>query len=155
MLKLDIGCGVHRITPEHTGVDPYAPGADVPAFMWAMPFEISSVDEIWCTHALEHVAKAQVVPTLEEFGRVIKPGSKIILHVPDLEWCCRNFLEHPDSEFSLWTLFGQQNHEGEFHKTGFTRPMMEGYIATAKLTLLEYNILWTHAQQTMEFILTK
>lgn len=154
-LKLDIGCGEHRITPEHIGVDPYAPGVEVCAQMWELPYQNDEVDEIWCAHALEHVSYRQVVPTLQEWRRVLKPGGTITLHVPDLIWCCQNFIEHPDSEFHLWTLYGQQNREGEYHLTGFTPAIMERYLAEAGLTLVDHNILWTHAQQTLEFILTK
>lgn len=154
-MKLDIGCGEHRISPEHIGVDAYLDSADVKAPMWDLPYEDGMVDEIWCAHALEHVAKAQVVPTLKEWRRIIKPEGLIILHVPDLAWCCQNFLAHPDSEFALWTLYGQQNREGEYHLTGFTRAIMEKYLAEAELKLVEYNEIWTHAQQTLEFKLVK
>lgn len=153
-LKLDIGCGEYRITPEHIGIDPYAPGVENRAQMWELPYEADSVDEIWCTHALEHIPQAKVVPTLQEWKRVIKPGGLITLHVPSLRWCCQNFLDH-EGQFALWTLYGQQNREGEYHLTGFTPDMTKEYIAEAGLTLLEHNVLFTHAQETLEFKVTK
>lgn len=155
MTKLDVGCGLWPVSPEHVGVDAFEPAAAVQALMWDLPYTDNSIEEIYCSHALEHIGYRQVAPTLQEWRRVLAPSGLIILHVPDLIWCCQNFLEHPDSEFHLWTLFGQQNRVGEYHQTGFARAMMERYLVDAGLTLLEYNELETHAQKTMEFRITK
>lgn len=154
MIRLDIGSGGPG-EDGRIGVDPYAPGADVVAFGWALPYDDSSVDEIFSSHALEHIEKRKVVPTLTEWARVIKPEGKIIIRVPDLVWCCTHWLQHQDNGWSMDTLFGHQAHEGEFHRTGFTKALMKGYLQEAGLVLVVYEELETHGQKTMSFECTK
>lgn len=131
MLKLDIGSGGKSGDPTFIGVDPFAEGADIKAFMWDLPYEDNSVDVILCTQALEHVTKFAVVPTLKEWYRVLKPGGKLQLQVPDLEWACIHWLSHQTTGWNMDVIYGNQMHEGEFHKTGFTMEILGQYFAVA------------------------
>jgi predicted SAM-dependent methyltransferase len=151
VIRLDVGSGgpgqAGRI-----GVDLYAPGAEVAAPMWDLPYDDGTVDEIYSSHALEHVAKAQVVPTLAEWHRALKAGGRLIIQVPDLVWCCEQWLEHRTNDWWMDIIFGNQEHEGEFHKTGFTRSIMEDYLRDAGFCgPVEYEELQTHCQRTLEF----
>jgi len=131
MIKLDIGSGGKSGHPDFLGVDPFAEGADIKAFMWDLPYEDNSVDEIICQQALEHVTKFAVVPSLKEWNRVLKPGGKLQLQVPDLEWACMHWLSHQTTEWNMDIIYGNQMHEGEFHKTGFTMKILGQYFAAA------------------------
>lgn len=153
MIKLDIGSGPNPI-PGFAGIDPYCK-TDYKAEMWHLPFDDSSVDEIFSSHALEHIPQKMVVPTLREWKRVIKPGCRITIRVPDLKWCIQNWLKTESIGWELATIFGNQNHEGEFHKTGFTTPIMIHYLVEAGLKLQRHEILWTHEQQTLSFEVSK
>lgn len=126
---LDVGCGDLKIDPSMLGVDAYleAPHVNVKAYMWDMPFEDNSIDGIICMMALEHVSKFQVMPTLVEFNRVLKPGAKFIILVPDLVWVMEQFIKNPNPEWEMDMLFGVQTHEGEYHKTGFTKDIIHRY----------------------------
>ena len=42
-------------------------------------------DVIYCSHSLEHLYPHEVPKTLAEFHRVLKPGGRAIVLVPDLE----------------------------------------------------------------------
>ena len=46
-------------------------------------FESSSLEEIFTSHVLEHVSQAKALPTLEGIYRVLKPGGKVYISVPD------------------------------------------------------------------------
>lgn len=128
-LVLDVGCGTQKVDPSLVGVDAYAEGpmVNIKAYMWDMPFEDDSVDGLICMSALEHVSKYQVLPALYEFKRVLKPGAKFIILVPDLDFVLRSFLEKPNVEWEMDMLFGIQTHEGEFHRTGFTETIFHQY----------------------------
>ena len=128
MIKLDIGCGIEKRDESYIGVDAFSPDADVKAFMWELPFEDNSVDEIWTTQALEHVSKFAVVPTLVEWHRVLKPGGMMHIEVPDLVWVCLYWLSHQTVGYELDTIFGNQVHEGEYHKTGFNAQILKQYV---------------------------
>jgi len=161
-IRLDIGCGKWPIDG-FTGVDLYVdhPGV-IKAPMWNLPFATETVEEIYSSHALEHIPKAMIAPTLLEWYRVLVPysnrpsGVQLELRVPNLEWCARSWLEHGMSnDWFMDTIFGNQNHEGEFHKTGFTRDMMVKYLLDAGFTNIDSAVIWTHDQETLQFFVSK
>jgi len=149
-IKLDIGCGSPDKTMQgYTGVDPFVDTAEVQAPMWRLPFEDSSVSAIICSHALEHIAKDMVVPTMMEFARVIKPGGKIEIRVPNLKWCVEQWLKMGGNGWELDCIFGNQDHEGEFHKTGFTRDILVAAVKRGGLKVIEVTSMFSHAQPTI------
>jgi SAM-dependent methyltransferase len=138
-LRLDIGAGPIRHAPDFLTVDAFTK-ADVSAQMWALPFPDGAVDEIWSSHALEHVALVDVDPTLREWFRVLRPGGTAIIQVPNLDYACRYWLEHPGEPWALAILFGNQAHAGEFHRTGWSPATFlaalesAGFVGTVRIT---------------------
>ena len=47
--------------------------------------DIGEFDIVYCSHVLEHVYPHEVHKVISEFHRVLKPGGKAIIIVPDLE----------------------------------------------------------------------
>lgn len=47
--------------------------------------EIGSFDAIYCGHTLEHLFLHDISKALREFLRVLKPGGRALIRVPDLE----------------------------------------------------------------------
>lgn len=155
-VRLDVGCGVN-VHPGFTGVDAYVQGQGiVNAQMWDLPYPDNGVDEIYCSHAMEHIPKRAVTPVLREFYRVLKPGGRLTILVPDLEWCCRAWLEHKSNDWFMDILFGNQDHPGEFHMTGYNQRIMVGYLQSAGFAgdclYAETN---SHDQKTLVFQVTK
>lgn len=132
-IVLDVGCGGIKVHPRLLGVDAFAetPEVNVKAYMWDMPFNDNSVDGIFCMMALEHISKFQIMPTLAEFNRVLKPGAKFIILVPDLIWVLERFIKNPNVEYEMDMIFGIQTHDGEYHKTGFTPEIINLYFKEA------------------------
>jgi predicted SAM-dependent methyltransferase len=157
LVCLDIGCGANPIAG-YTGVDLYVK-ADIQAPMWQLPFGDNSVDKIYSSHALEHVTKAAVVPTLKEWYRVLKVGGTLMLGVPDLEYCCRLWLAHKTNDWYMDIIFGNQDHVGEIHMTGFTKEIMLGYLEAAGFSTSKFNSVFressSHRQRTLVFELVK
>lgn len=134
-IKLDIGSGgpdAERRDRSWTTVDRYMP-ADLATDMGDLPFKDATVDEIFSAHALEHVARARVMPILAEWFRVLKSGGTVTLLVPDFDFIAQVWLEgskslawnkpiaeggHCGRDVLGW-VFGSQAHEGEFHKTAW------------------------------------
>lgn len=46
---------------------------------------IGPFDLIYCSHALEHLHPGDVAKALREFHRVLTPGGRAVVYVPDLE----------------------------------------------------------------------
>lgn len=129
-VKLDIGSGGYPSDPSFLGVDAFVE-TDIQAFMWDLPLPDNSVDFIFTSQAMEHLSKFEVVPTLREWNRVLKVGSAVQMILPDLEWCVWWWLTHQTVDWDLDIIFGNQKHEGEFHKTGFTPTIIKKYLDVA------------------------
>lgn len=79
-LVLDVGCGSHKTVPWAIGVDPVVK-TDILASAEALPQEDGTVDTIISRHSFEHCLDPILV--LQEWDRVLKPGGKIIMVLPD------------------------------------------------------------------------
>jgi len=79
-LKLDIACGINK-KPGFTGVD-ICGGADIVVdlekFPW--PFADNSVDEIFCSHYVEHTP--DLISFANELYRIMKVGTKAEIIAP-------------------------------------------------------------------------
>ena len=117
---LDIGSGGYSTDKRYTSVD-LETECDIQATMWDIPLPDNCVNQIYSSNALEHVGKNDVVPTLREWYRILEPDGTIQLFVPDFEWAVTFWLDHKDdTTWPLDIIFGNQNHDGEYHRTGFT-----------------------------------
>lgn len=94
-----------------------------------------SVDAVWSSHNLEHVYAHEVPLVLGEFHRVLRPGGRALVTMPDLqciaEHLARGKLEDPVYESpagpisALEMLYGlgsavTRGNEFMAHRTGFT-----------------------------------
>lgn len=82
MRILDVGCGIHK-HPGAVGVDRNrASHADVLADLdrFPYPFRDNAFDHLRAVHFIEHVA--DVIRTVEEFHRLVKPGGSIYIATP-------------------------------------------------------------------------
>ena len=128
---VDMGCGCNKIHGSFIGVDAYAdcPEVNVKAYMWDTPFEDNSIDLITCFAALEHVSKFHVMPSLKEFARILKPGAIVGIIVPNLIQGMVEWIDKQSNGYDLDMIFGSQEHDGEYHKTGFSVPLLVKYFA--------------------------
>lgn len=155
-MKLDIGSG--PIPREgFIGVDMYPPNDGVSSIMGLLPFPDCSIEEVYSSHALEHISKHAVVPTLIEWRRVLIWGGKIVIEVPDLVWVCENWLKYKSADWNLDAIFGDQSDDGQYHKTGFTKNIMFDYLVRAGFTnsVVTYAEIWSHAQNCLVFEVVK
>ena len=124
-VKLHLGCG-KKVLPGFVNVDAYSPFADVKADICTLePFPDAAADLIETHHVLEHLSFEQADAALSVWHRKLKPGGHIIISVPDMDACCRLWLktgdERRDEAGSVSRMiFGSQEHEGMFHKSGYT-----------------------------------
>lgn len=138
MIKLHLGCGSNRM-PDYINIDLYDNrNVDVVHdLLQPLPYEDESVDEIYCSHVIEHFSRNEWEIIREDWKRVLKPGGVMHLRCPDLEQCIKYFLsDHLGAKWTYWikTIYGYQGHEGEpdvpgqFHKNGFTfEKLAEGF----------------------------
>jgi SAM-dependent methyltransferase len=120
MLKLNLGSGSNRLQDDYINVDLHT-AADVQHDLRdPLPYEDGTVDRIYGSHVIEHFTRKEWEFVRRDWARVMKPGGVIELRCPDLLKLCRDFAGEPDNPIFLERIYGQQAHEGEFHKNGFT-----------------------------------
>lgn len=155
IVKLDIGCGAQKVEG-YTGVDAYV-DTDIKADMWNIPMNAGTVDEIYSSHALEHVPGMKVQETLKEWFRLLKPGGKLLLQVPNMDYVARFWLTHKpeDHAWAEAIVFGNQAHEGEFHKSGFTPMGLQGDLQVSGFIVDQVAIVWAYNQETLQALAHK
>ena len=177
-ILLNLGCGVDLL-PGFINVDKYldekgikskkglyanakiGKGAKfVKADITKLPFKDNYADYIECLEALEHLPFRQVEVALREMYRVLKPGGKMVLMVPDMDDMCRGWLEKvTDKVFDhntffglIQQFFGNQIHDGEYHKAGFTQTYLKGVINAVGFSLEKIDItLYPHGTHPPKF----
>lgn len=127
--------------------------ADSQGFMWNIIGYDGAVEELRCIHALEHIPKKMVMPTLREWHRIMRPGGVLTVEVPDLDYVADHWLHHTiDPAADAWALdiiFGNQEDEGQFHKTGFNERLLRGLLVEAGFEEPRIEKVWSHGQQSI------
>lgn len=143
--RLHIGCG-QRLLPGWVNTDLVAhqPGVVTDVALTDLLYETGSVDEILAEHVLEHLSFAEEALAWPEMARVLRPGGRLTLEVPDFEWVCTTFLAAADEWRAFYVVghadhyagcgtaldqrwgilqtmfFGNQNGAGQFHRSAYT-----------------------------------
>jgi predicted SAM-dependent methyltransferase len=91
-----------------------------------LPYEDNSVDEILAAHILEHFGFGEYMDVLTDWVRVLKPGGKMTILVPDMDMIAWLWHEQPERRFKhfgvtswLAVIYGGQFDKGQLHKMGF------------------------------------
>lgn len=106
-------------------------------------FDNDCVDVIYASHVLEHFyynLNNQLIGTLKEWHRVLKPGGKLMISVPDLKTLCWLYLNPNlmpiERHHLMRVMFGGQMNIYDVHKVGFDFEIMAMYLEEAGF--LEY-----------------
>jgi len=145
---LDLGCGAGRFVAalrdagsEPVGVEiaagalerarAVAPGADLRLLAedGSVPLEHGSVDLVWCSEVLEHVADGAHL--LQEARRVLRPGGRLLLTVPyhgRLQAAVIGLVRfdaHFDPQGQHLRFFTRASLRGSLRAAGFGAPTVE------------------------------
>ena len=153
--RLDIGGGTQpRDAERFTSVD-IEGKPDVKANMWELPFRDGCIEEIWSSHALEHIPMARVIPTLKEWLRVLRVGGKLILSVPNFDYVARYWLTGPDRGWAEAMIFGMQRDTGDFHRCAFSPSLLRGDCEGVGFKVERVLFEWSYNQETLKAVCTK
>lgn len=83
-MKLNLGCGKQRI-PGFVNVDLAGSDCNVDLSVFPWPWANSSTSEILASHILEHFGKEDGAKFIKECWRVLSPGGKLHIAVPDMD----------------------------------------------------------------------
>lgn len=103
-----------------------------------------SVSVIYASHVVEHFHYGldnQLTKTLSEWYRVLQPGGKLLISVPDLKTLCWLYL-HPnftiDERYHIMRIiFGGQTNQYDVHYVGFDYEILASYLQEAGFNEIE------------------
>jgi predicted SAM-dependent methyltransferase len=98
-------------------------------------FADGSIAEIYASHVLEHISYAmELAPVLQEMLRVLVPGGRLMVSVPDLAVLARMYTSGKldvDQRFAVMQIiFGGQVDRFDFHKAGFDKELLARFLTT-------------------------
>lgn len=110
-LMIDVGCGELGPPDGFIGVDirPVHPKIAILSDTWSLEEFLAenSVQEFFTRHTLEHITFPQLDKTLASWLRLLKPGGRVRIMVPDLAYHILQFLDpnfqSPSPANSEWT----------------------------------------------------
>ncbi len=113
-MKLNIGAGA-------TVIDGFTPvDRQLGSEAYPLDFADGSVEEIRASHILEHFPQGEVVKVLREWSRVLQPGGKLRVAVPDLDKCVA---DQANPNWHRYVMGGQTD-KNDYHKALFTDGML-------------------------------
>lgn len=97
-------------------------------------FPENSVAEIYASHVLEHLNYHQEAHTaLRGFHRVLAPGGRLMIGVPDLDTLCYMMLApffNPEVKYYVMSmLYGGQTDPYNVHKAGYNFVFLSSYLS--------------------------
>lgn len=104
-------------------------------------FADESVDAIYSSHVLEHfhhTLNNEVANVLKEWHRVLKPGGRLFISVPDLRtvsWLYLNPNLTPPERFYLTKIvYGSHSNQYDVHKAGFDYGILSMFLSETGYT---------------------
>lgn len=93
--------------------------------------ETATVSEIRASHVLEHLPMQRTMPALQEWFRVLKPGGRLFVAVPDFARVVAAMLSGSADPNLERYLMGGQTDEHDFHHALFTVAKLEAMLDMA------------------------
>jgi len=143
MIKLNLGCGWRNFGEDWTHIDggdyDHLDYTDITKF----GYKDNTIDLIYASHVIEYFDREEVIPLLQEWFRVLKPGSKLRIAVPDFKAMVNLYLKGGyQLESFLGPLYGKMSMGDEiiYHKTTYDLESLTAILANIGFKNIErYN----------------
>lgn len=124
-IKLNLGSR-NRAIPGFTGMDCDAhEGVDIVGDISDLSrFKDGEVEEIYASHCLEHFEYHKTLAVLKEWARVLEPGGKLYVAVPDFARCVELYESMGLNEWIVRFLMGDQEYKTAYHYNLFDEPRL-------------------------------
>ncbi len=100
-------------------------------------FEDQTFDELYASHVVEHFDyNGPLLEALKQWHRVLKPGGKLYISVPDMNILCQLFLKYKelaDKErfFVMRMMFGGHIDRHDYHYVGLDYNILAHFLTQA------------------------
>ncbi|HSI71576.1 MAG TPA: methyltransferase domain-containing protein [Fimbriimonas sp.] len=134
---LHLGCG-GDIIQGLINCDAFHPAAEMAVGATDLSqFADASVDHIETHHMIEHLSFEEARIAFLEWSRVLAPGAYLVVTCPDFESLIKRWRSSSNADNwrnTIKMFYGSQEHEGMFHKSGYSAARLTRMFADAGLT---------------------
>lgn len=140
-MRLNLGCGRHvldgwmnvdiQVSPRlHQRVP------EIISDLRKIPLPDECANEAMAIHVLEHFYRWEVDQVLHEWRRLLKPGGRLILELPDVVKCCHNLINgiegKASEQMSYWGLYGDPRDQDPYmcHRWGWSPETLKDVLST-------------------------
>lgn len=111
-----------------------------------LPLSAGCADELIAMHVIEHVHAWEAPHLVAEWKRLLMPGGRLVLEMPNIEAAARNLVAGMNDQMAMWPLYGDHGHRDPFmcHKYGYTPKTIRGLLKDAGFTAIEMRPPQTH-----------
>lgn len=104
-------------------------------------FSDETFDEVYASHVFEHVRQKDIHNTLIGINRIVVPGGKLHLSVPDMDELCQLYLNKALNFEQRWhvmrMIFGGQVDSYDFHYVGWNSESLTAYLLNSGFIQVE------------------
>lgn len=116
-----------------------------------------SFETVYASHLLEHLDyKEELQRTLREWLRVLQPGGKVQISVPDLEVLAGLILDKkltmPDRFMAMRMIFGGHMDDYDYHQVGLTAEFLSGFLRDAGFVDIQRVDRFGHFADTSDMV---
>lgn len=123
--RLHLGCGAVYLS-NFINIDSRMPSTgrlDLQADVRCLPFGNRTCQEIMSFHLVEHIPRPDVPEMFRHWFRLLSNNGKLVMELPDFDIIADRYLL--GNEEYLKHVFGNQEHEGQFHYWGYSFPRLK------------------------------
>ena len=133
---------------------------DIRADVRRIPVPDQAFDMVHSRHVLEHFGRAELVPLVKEWVRILRVGGELRLNVPNartaMEWLLRmDDGEAEPNAYPSWQLYGRQDDERDYHKNWFTPRRLQLLLEMPALGLTDINVVTVNDGQNIQATATR
>lgn len=115
-----------------------------------IPLDDSVASELHNYHFIEHFFEWEAPALAAEFYRLLKPGGRLIMELPNIEKAARNLVNGSKEHLTMWPLYGDPGHKNPYmcHKWGYTNRTIKALLKGAGFGDIHISEPITHGCKT-------
>jgi predicted SAM-dependent methyltransferase len=115
-----------------------------------LPIDDESADEIQSHHFIEHVYQWEAPAVISEFRRLLKPGGRLVLELPNIHCAAKNLLAGTEDQLSMWSFYGDPRDRDLYmcHRWGYTPATIESLLKNCGMRKIIFTKPQFHGKRT-------
>ena len=115
-----------------------------------LPLDNGVATELHNYHFLEHVYRWQAPALVAEFRRLLAPGGRLVMEMPDIAKAAKNLLAGGTDQMCMWPLYGDPGTQDPYmcHRWGYTPATVTDLLLDAGFRNIQTRPPQTHGRRS-------